>query len=119
MFNLYRFFYHFLRGRNKIDRYTFNEICIFYILICNSVFRDPTNEFITALKTSIDEFCKFKISFDKNDLDTNKKLRKIMIQADNGNFLSRSHKNVIVANSKPVDVCKHCQFHVEFRVEGL
>ena len=41
------------------------------------------------------------------------KLGKIMIQADNGNFLSRSHKNVIVAKSKPVEVCKHCEFGVE------
>lgn len=81
-----------------------------------SVFRDPTNESITALKTSIDEFCKFKILFDKNDFDTNKKqvkAGKIMIQADNGKFLSRSHKNVIVAKTKTVEVCKHCEFCVQ------
>ena len=91
-------------------------------------------EFISVSKTAIDEQCKFKIYFDENDLVTYKEQMKlgpwphpyfpakILLQTDNGKFLSRIHylpnhlfndrsnKNHEFIEAKKVEVDEHCKF---------
>ena len=107
----------------KLVMHIFNKIC-------NSVFRDSTFEYIKASKTTIDDSCKFKISFDENFdmrnffLDIWKRNKepgfewpkdppfKIMLKAINGKFwYNHQSKNVITASRDKV--CEGCKFSLE------
>ena len=92
------------------------------------IFRDPViqtfedfgfmwENFITAIKTSINKRCKFKIYFDEPGSDWSRDSpAKIRLQADNGNFLGnnplKAYKNDIIearySSAYTDKVCHKC-----------
>ena len=103
--------------------------------ICNFLSRHPINDTFTASKRSVEDSCKFKVSFQFDDKVKKTFLEKqaqpgfdwpkdppvnIMLKADNGKFLyNHRTKNVVTAkiglqeiNHCP-EVYERCQFSLE------